>query len=75
MEPLVIPGVAITLHAGAHTEADRSYGALAAYVADHALAVDGPIREYYLSSSHDTSNQAQWLTEIGWPIFHIGGAP
>jgi DNA-binding transcriptional MerR regulator len=76
VEPLVIPRVelAITLHAGAHADADRSYGALATYVADHTLAVDGPIREYYLSSSRDTPDHAQWQTEIGWPIFHIGGA-
>jgi len=77
VEPLVIPGVelAITLHAGPHANADRSYGALATYVADHALGVDGPIREYYLSSSHDTPDDAHWQTEIGWPIFHVGGAP
>jgi DNA-binding transcriptional MerR regulator len=72
--PDVIPGVelAITTHTGPHADADRAYGALATYVADHALAVDGPIREYYLTSSHDTPDQAQWRTEIGWPIFHIG---
>ena len=58
-----------------HAEADRAYGALATYVADHALALDGPIREYYLTGSHETPDQVQWQTEIGWPIVHIGAAP
>ncbi len=76
VEPLVIPGVelAITVHTGAHEGADRAYGALATYVTAHALGLDGPLREYYLVSSHDTVDQAQWRTEIGWPIFHIGAA-
>ncbi len=74
VEPLVIPGVelAIIVHTGAHADADRAYGALATYVADHALALDGPIREYYLTGSHETPDHVQWQTEIGWPIFHIG---
>jgi DNA-binding transcriptional MerR regulator len=67
----VIPAVelATIVHAGSHSDADRSYGALAAYVARHALAVEGPIREYYLCASHDTPDEAAWRTEIGWPIF------
>jgi DNA-binding transcriptional MerR regulator len=77
VEPLVIPGVelAITIHAGTHADADRTYGALATYVAGHALAVDGPLREYYLVGRHDTPDSAKWQTEIGWPIFHVGAAP
>jgi DNA-binding transcriptional MerR regulator len=76
VEAIVIPGVelAITIHAGAHGDADRTYGALATYVADHALGVEGPIREYYLTSSHDTPDRSQWQTEIGWPIFRVGAA-
>jgi DNA-binding transcriptional MerR regulator len=74
VEYLVIPDVelAITLHTGAHEGADRSYGALATYVTDHTLGLDGPLREYYLVGSHDTPDETQWQTEIGWPIFHIG---
>lgn len=56
-------------HAGPHTEIDRSYGALAAYVAEHALAVPGPIREYYLTDLADTPDQDLWNARIGWPIF------
>ena len=51
---------------------DRAYGALAAYVTDHALGVEGPIREYYLIGPHETADENQWRTEIGWPIFHTG---
>ena len=67
----VIPAIelATIIHAGSHREVDRAYGALAAYVARHALAVDGPIREYYLVGSQDTPDEAAWRTEIGWPIF------
>ena len=54
---------------GAGAEVDRTYGALAAYVTKHALAVDGPIREYYLVGPSDTPDESLWQTEIGWPIF------
>jgi DNA-binding transcriptional MerR regulator len=72
--PSVIPPVelATITHAGPHTDLDRAYGALAAYVAEHALAVDGPIREYYLVGRRDTDDPHQWRTEIGWPIFFTG---
>jgi len=46
-----------------------SYGALATHVTQHALAVEGPIREYYLSGRHNTPDESAWRTEIGWPIF------
>jgi DNA-binding transcriptional MerR regulator len=76
VEFTVIPAVelATITHAGSHDDVDRSYGALATYVARHALAVDGPIREYYLVGSHDTRDDLAWRTEIGWPIFRTGGA-
>jgi hypothetical protein len=38
-------------------------------VTQHALAVEGPIREYYLCGRHDTPDESAWRTEIGWPIF------
>jgi effector-binding domain-containing protein len=72
---LVIPEVelALTVHNGPHdSELDRAYGALATYVTDHALAIEGPIREYYLAGPHETRDENQWRTEIGWPIFHTG---
>ena len=63
--------LATIMHVGPHTNLDRSYGALAAYVAEHALAVPGPIREYHLTDLADTPDQEQWRTRIGWPIFQI----
>ncbi len=73
---LVVPGVelATTVHIGTPDDIDLAYGALATYVTQHALAVDGPIREYYLVGQHETSNEAEWRTEIGWPIFQTGRA-
>jgi len=72
--PYVVPGaeLAIATHAGPHTGVDRAYGRLATHVASHALAVDGPVREYYLVGMHDTVDESRWLTEIGWPVFRIG---
>jgi DNA-binding transcriptional MerR regulator len=71
---LSIPAVelATTLHIGSHGDIDRAYGALATYVAQHALAIDGPIREYYLVGLHETTDESQWRTEVGWPIFQTG---
>jgi DNA-binding transcriptional MerR regulator len=73
----VIPAVelAMTLHLGSNTEVDRTYGALAAYVTKHALAVEGPIREYYLVGPSDTRDESLWQTEIGWPIFQTRPTP
>jgi effector-binding domain-containing protein len=71
---LVVPEVelAVTTHTGAHNDVDLAYGSLAAYVTDHALGVEGPIREYYVIGPHETIDENQWRTEIGWPIFHTG---
>jgi len=69
--PMSVPGaeLAVITHHGSHADLDRSYGALATYVSDHALAVDGLIREYYVVGPHDTDDESAWRTEIGWPIF------
>jgi effector-binding domain-containing protein len=61
--------LAVIEHRGPAADVDRAYGTLAAYVTHHALAVDGPIREYYLVSQRDTPDAAQWRTEIGWAVF------
>jgi len=74
VETLSLPPVelATIVHAGSHTDIDRAYGALATYVSDRALGVDGPIRERYLVGRLDTDDETAWRTEIGWPIFHTG---
>jgi DNA-binding transcriptional MerR regulator len=72
--PLTVPPVelAVITHRGPHHDVDRAYGTLGSYVAEHALGVDGPLREFYLVGGHETADQARWRTEIGWPIFHTG---
>jgi DNA-binding transcriptional MerR regulator len=76
VEPLVVPAaeLAVLVHPGSLADVDRAYGTLAAYVASHALHVDGPIREYYLVGRQDTTDQNAWRTEVGWPIFSTGTA-
>ena len=66
--------LAVIEHSGPPADVDRAYGTLAAYVARHALAVEGPIREYYLVGQHETADTSQWRTEIGWPIFQTATA-
>jgi DNA-binding transcriptional MerR regulator len=61
--------LAVLEHLGPPANVDRAYGILAAYVARHALAVEGPIREYYLIGQHETPDATRWRTEIGWPVF------
>ena len=61
--------LATIVHPGPHTGLDRTYGALGAYVTQHALAVDGPIRECYLVGPAETRDESLWRTEVGWPIF------
>jgi DNA-binding transcriptional MerR regulator len=74
--PALIPAaeLAVIEHSGPPADVDRAYGTLAAYVTRHALAVDGPIREYYLTGQRDTPDTSRWRTEIGWPIFRTTSA-
>jgi DNA-binding transcriptional MerR regulator len=69
--PFTAPPVelAVITHIGSHADVDRSYGALATYVSEHALAIEGPVREYYVVGRHDSGDEQAWRTEIGWPIF------
>jgi DNA-binding transcriptional MerR regulator len=73
--PARIPAaeLAVIEHRGPPTDVDRTYGLLATYVTQHAIAVDGPIREYYVVGRHETPDSAEWRTEIGWPIFRTSG--
>jgi effector-binding domain-containing protein len=61
--------LATIVHPGPHADIDRTYGALATYVTQHVLAVEGPIREYYLVGPSQTPDESLWQTEVGWPIF------
>jgi DNA-binding transcriptional MerR regulator len=75
-ETVIAPAeLAIILHPGPHAGIDRAYGLLGAYVAEHALAVEGPIREYYTVHRNDTPDSSAWRTEVAWPIFNTGTKP
>lgn len=63
--------LAVAVHDGAHDDIDVSYGRLGSWVVDHALGVNGPIHETYLTGPRDTSDTGRWRTEIGWPIFRL----
>jgi DNA-binding transcriptional MerR regulator/effector-binding domain-containing protein len=69
--PLVIPAaeLAIISHHGSLADADLSYAKLGLYATTHEISIDGPLREYYLRGAEDTPDEAEWRTEIGWPIF------
>ena len=69
--PVVVPAaeLAIATHRGAHDDVDVTYGALAAHVSAHELRIDGPLREIYVHGLPDAPDPADWVTEIGWPIF------
>lgn len=59
--------VAVAVHRGPDETIGRTYGALGAYVTEHEIGVDGPVREAYL---HEPSPGAPDVeTEICWPIF------
>jgi len=66
-----IPAIeaAVALHVGDFADIDRTYGALGTAVAERAIGVDGPIREYYLVSSWDTDDRSLHRTEVCWPVF------
>jgi DNA-binding transcriptional MerR regulator len=67
---LTIPRVeaAVMVHTGPVGDADHTYGALGTVVAERAIGVDGPIREYYLVPL-DEPDPSRQRTEICWPVF------
>ena len=64
--------LAVVTHAGSLDDCDVTYGRLGSYVTRHELSVDGPLREYYQRGAHDTADETEWITVIGWPIFRAG---
>jgi DNA-binding transcriptional MerR regulator len=74
--PVTIPAaeLAVITHHGDLASIDLTYGRLGAHVTNHAISVDGPLREYYLVDGHDTPDPARWQTELGWPIFRADPA-
>lgn len=70
-QPYVVPAaeLAVLLHEGALSDLDRTFAALGAFVFERAIAVEGPIREYYLVTAFETSDESRHRTEVAWPIF------
>jgi DNA-binding transcriptional MerR regulator len=71
---LEIPAVeaAIAVHEGPLDDIDRTYAALGTVVAERAIGVDGPIREYYLIGFPETEDESKHRTEVAWPVFLTG---
>ncbi len=73
--PVTIPAaeLAVITHRGSLGDADLSYATLGSYATRHEISVDGPLREYYLRGAGEVADEAEWRTEIGWPIFRADG--
>jgi DNA-binding transcriptional MerR regulator len=71
VQPFVVPAseLAVLIHEGPFADIDATYGALGAFVAERAIGVDGPMREYYLVTALDTADETRHRIEVGWPVF------
>jgi DNA-binding transcriptional MerR regulator/effector-binding domain-containing protein len=71
IEPYTVPSaeLAVLLHEGSLADLDRTFAALGTFVLERAIAVEGPIREYYLVTAFDTPDESEHRTEVAWPIF------
>lgn len=65
---------AVAVHEGAADDIDRTYAALGEVVAERAIGVDGPIREYYLSGIPTADDGSAHRTEVCWPVFRTAPA-
>ena len=65
--------LAVTVHHGAISELDQTYGALGTFVAEQEIGVQGPIRERYVVSSNEASAEPVNHTEVCWPVFRTKG--
>ena len=75
-EPYEVPAaeLAVAMHDGPFGEIDRTYRALGLYVTERAIGLEGPIREHYVVSARDTTDQMKHRTEVAWPVFRTGVA-
>jgi effector-binding domain-containing protein len=69
-EIVTVPGVeaAVMVHSGSPADSDQTYGALGTAVAERAIGVEGPIREYYLVPFTEP-DLSRHRAEICWPVF------
>jgi DNA-binding transcriptional MerR regulator/effector-binding domain-containing protein len=59
---------AVALHAGPHSDVDRTYAALGTWAAEHGCDGAGPVRELYLTDPLDIPDVNEWRTEVCWPL-------
>lgn len=71
VRPLTIPAaeLAVIRYAGPHDDVDLAYSELGDYARRHEISVAGPLREYYHRFYWDTTESAEWETELCWPVF------
>jgi len=60
---------AVAVHEGDLGDSDRTYAAIGSVVAERAIGVDGPIREYYVVGPGEAGDESKRRTEICWPVF------
>ena len=67
---MIIPGGphAVAMHAGPLVDFDKTYAALGTHVAAHETGAPGPIREIYLVSPPETTDEASLRTQVCWPL-------
>ena len=67
---VTVPGMeaAVMVHDGSPADSDQTYGALGTAVAERAIGVEGPIREYYLVPFTEP-DLSRHRAEICWPVF------
>lgn len=58
---------AVAVHEGSLGEVDRTYAALGTTVAERAIGVEGPIREYFLVGGASWEDAGR-RTEVCWPV-------
>jgi len=66
--------LAVAVHHGAFADLDQTYTAVGIYVAEREIGVDGPIRELYLVTPFETSDESEHVTEVCWPVFRTAPA-
>jgi DNA-binding transcriptional MerR regulator len=66
----IIPGGphAVAMHTGPFVDFDRTYAALGSHVATHERAAPGPIREIYVVSPPETTDETEFRTLVCWPV-------
>lgn len=63
--------VASTYHRGAYDNIGETYAAISKWASENQYVFVGPAREIYLKSYESTTNPAEFLTEIQYPVEKI----